>query len=563
MKFIKYILFFLSFACEAQTVLNTGVPVIGLANPVLPVDTGSVDINSYADLIAVSPARRMGANPVVNHANTGIFTNLAPSDWIVHPGNADRFLLYVGEHQGNTRDNSRIRAWSFDRDFPFQDAVDEGIVIQKGSGADEDNDGAGFGSVVKDGSTYYHYYVGVDGTGLGSQSVMLATSTDGLTTTKLGQVLAPDGVNEFNLTDPFVRKFGSTWYMYVTSKNSSGFPVGIVLYTSSSPTSGWTRDDIVIPLGAARDFDGLFIEGGTINLIGSDYVFMYTACSGANKWSIGIATSTNPDGPFTKEPIPWFQGGGGDELGIVDNVSVACPVLAEITTDEWWLFYQGGPHYNPGTIWDVDVAKLNYNPETFPYGYLDTYGSWDSQPWFITQSDVLPGIDSRSVQALDNSSAALGNPGFSTVIANYPIDITAAASPDASFSAIIRCSNVSAATFTGGFYVMEGATIITGIYIGGGQMKHLKTGSVWENTMAISSNTNYTVEVFLTSNSTYDVSVNGTPVATAQGETPLNNIVTKVDNLRLEKANQSSAFVYYSDMRHKTGGVTTVVNIGQ
>lgn len=551
MRFLKYIFLFIAFSCEAQTVLNLGVPLSGSAEPPAPpIDSGSAVFTNFSEFMDYAPARRFdGWNAVIQHGSP--YTNLAPGGAIIDPDDPTKILFYVGEHEGNTRLHARIRLYEAETADPILGTyIDQGLVLEESAvGGDPDDEGAGFGSVIQVGDTVYHYYVGVAGTGLGVQSVCLATSLDGRTFTKRGRKIAPNMSTEYNLTDPTVYYEGGNWYMYLTGKDSGSNPNSIVCYTSSNGHS-WTRSGVVISLGGSRDYDGRYIEGSGFVKVGSDYILMYTTSSNGNVWSSGIATSTSPTSGFTKETLPWFQ----HSLNGVDNRSIAVCFLFNPSGDNWYLFYQGTEQFQPADTWDICAAKLVLNPETFPVGQIAGHGSWTGDAGlFETTGNLTIGTGDRVIRGINNAS-----PSLTAAKIEHPTDVTPAA--NSKYSAIMRSTVTATAAFIGGYYVYEGSTQITGLYFNGGQLKHL-TNAGWVNVMAVSPNTNYSTEIVLTSNSTYNVIVNG--VTQVTGATPANNIVTKADKIRLEKSAASTTLVYFANLSYTNAGVTTNIDYGQ
>lgn len=551
MRFLKYILLFVAFSCEAQNILTLGVPVLGDIEVIVPVDTGSAVFTSFDEFMDYEPARRFsGWNPVITHAGT--YTNICPGGAIIDPNDPTKYLFYVGEHEGNTRINAKVTLYEGVTASPILGGMtSQGTVLQKSAvNGDPDDEGAAFGSVVQVGDTVYHYYCGIAGAGLGVQSVCLATSLDGRTFTKRGRKIQPDGVNEFNLTDPTVYYEGGNWYMYVTGKGSgSGLPISIVCYTSSNGHT-WTRSGVVIALGGARDYDARYIEGCGFLKAGTDYILMYTTSSNGNVWSCGIATSTSPTGPFTKEPIPWFQ----HSLEGADNNSIAVPLLFNPSGDNWYIFYQGTEQFQPADVWDVCASKFVLNPETFPVGQIVGHGSWTGDAGLSeTTGNLIIGTEDRTIRMLNNAT-----PNLTTSILEHPTDVTPAA--NSSYNVLMRSPTVSSANFIGGYYVYEGSTVITGLYFNGSQLKHL-TNLGWVNVQGVANNTTYSTQIVLTSNSTYNVIVNG--VTQVTGATPSNNIVTKANKIRFEKNAASPTLVYFGDVSYTNAGVTTDLDYGQ
>jgi hypothetical protein len=497
------------------------------------------------DFLALTPPNTYPYT-IINH--DAIYTNICPGGIMTDPADSTKFLLYVGEFPGNTRTNSRVSVYRGTKTAPYNLAR-VGVVLEKGVDAtNDDENGAAFGSVVVEGvNDYVYYYCGIQGVGAGAQTICRATSTDGITWTKTGQVVVPDGVNEFNLTDPVVKIFGSTYYMYVTGKFNTGLPKSIVIYSSADGIS-WTRVGEAVGLGASgTTYDGQYIEGCDVIQVGSDYVMLYTCANNGNVWSGGFARATTPNQvTWTKEVIPFFQHGYNG----ADRRSVAVPLIFNPYGDQWIMFYQGTTIFQPSDTWDLMVAQFTSSPDAFPAGFLSGRGGWSANDFFFdTQSSVNVGL-LPSVRALDNT-------GFANVDITHSISITPGAT--SSFSVIMQADAVSGALFWGGFTLLETSNVIMRVAFNNSELQYFDN-SGWHTLQAVAANTNYTVEVVFTSASTFDINVNGASIVT--GQTPDNNIATSVNLLRLEKEEASTRLIYFGDLKYDSGGAETIIDIG-
>lgn len=545
MKRLKLFFILLLFSCETdcQTIINganlNGVK-IGIQDEIL---------YSYSDLVSLDPPTKYIGNPILTHDAT--YTNIAPASKIIDdPNDATKILFYVGEFPGNTRVNSRIALYTASKLDPYK-LTRYGVVVSQGVDATyKDQNGAGgICGLQISGGTIYLYYTGIQGSGQLSQSICLATSTDGRSFTKVGQVLAPNGTTEWNITDSDVSIFDGTWYMYYTAKSNIATPqptLGIKI-ASSVDGVAWTRTGSTgVTLGGARDYDGKYIEGAQVVKIGSDYVMLYTSSSNSNIWSVGVATRSTPDGTFTKATVPFFQHG----LSGWDSNSATVGLLSRIS-NRWYFFYQGSEQFQPATIWDIGGAELTINSaDNFPCGFLANRGNWTGECFFGT-TNLLASSQDRVIRALDNT-------GFTGAYAESTIDVTPGVG--SSVYSIIRI-NVGTGDFRAGFYLMEGSSFLTGIYFHAGNISHLRNTG-WATLQAYSASTNYEVEVLLTSTSTYSVKVNGSTIVS--GIPLFTNVVTKANKFRVEKSQASTATAYYADIKTNNLGAGYVyLDIGQ
>ena len=170
--------------------------------------TGTATFSNFTQFLNYRPPTKRG-EPMIWPSGAGgnTYTNIAPGGIVPDPLNAGRFLIYMGEFVGNTRVNSRISVYSGSDSDPLGALTNENILITKGTAGQFDDEGVNFGSALVVSGTIYLYYVGISSAGVplsGVETIGLMTSTDGRTFTRQGQVVTPDGVNEFNLTDPTV-----------------------------------------------------------------------------------------------------------------------------------------------------------------------------------------------------------------------------------------------------------------------------------------------------------------------------------------------------------------------
>jgi len=313
-------------------------------------------IGSAAELEALTPLQRQRAEPVILHHDP--YTNLAPAGWALDPADPGRFLLYVGRFRGNHSIGADVAVYSGDCRDPCTLRF-ENVVLAPGESGSEDELGVRFGSVVQAGGSLYHYYVG-NRPDTGAQVVMLAVSEDGRRFTKQGTVLAPDGVHEHYFTDPTVVIIEGTWFLYVTGKSAEKLPdLGIVVYASDDGIA-WRRTGVTaIPMGGPGDCDGKYIEGCGVCRFGDDVVALYTCCSRADVWSVGMAWGTDPMAPFSKtarNPVFQRSAAGWDSGG------VAVPLLVSYPSGRSVLYYQGSVQQQPADTWDIGALQVAAAP---------------------------------------------------------------------------------------------------------------------------------------------------------------------------------------------------------
>lgn len=201
---------------------------------------------------------------------------------------------------------------------PFADVQANPVLAPAGS-----ETLAGYGSVVKVGSTYHMYYMYYISS-LGQ--IGHATSTDGQTWTKdttNNPVLAPSTSTAWDSLQvgvPTVWIEGSTWYMLYRGNSNSGPNAGnyrVGLATSSDGVT-WTRVPFNNATGTSGNgcvMDMGYLNGGTESIdpygiiqVGSTYYLYYSLITSANR-GVAVATSTDRINWTKDTNNPLFAGG--------------------------------------------------------------------------------------------------------------------------------------------------------------------------------------------------------------------------------------------------------------
>jgi len=246
------------------------------------------------------------------------------------------------------------------------------------------------GTVFKVSSTYYMYYTGTPDPGFaGGAKIGLATSSDGenFTAYASNPVLTISGAETY-VEDPAVIRMDAThWYMYYSYRQGGNVLPGIRVATSTDGIT-WTKVGDVLALGTYPAWDSQYIEHSNVYYIESHYVLLYEGYggSGLRPWQIGLAYSTDPLATFTKftgNPIlsPSEKGGTFDEYH-VDTASFF------YKSGVWYMFFGGGDSYNYGpSRWAMGIAyspggtPASTPPSTYIWnasapGDADVAGNW-------------------------------------------------------------------------------------------------------------------------------------------------------------------------------------------
>ena len=173
-----------------------------------------------------------------------------------------------------------------------------------------------WGSAWKDGSDYHMFYSYKDASA--KLQIGHATSADGKNWSKdsaNNPILTKSGAGWDNgqVWDPAVWKEDSTWYMLYTGRNGAGNVEAIGLATASNPGGPWTKEATNPVLeGTVGEWDANSAENMQLMKVGSTYYLWYNTLlgAGANRKS-GLATSTNLT-TWTKDVNnPIFSASGG------------------------------------------------------------------------------------------------------------------------------------------------------------------------------------------------------------------------------------------------------------
>jgi hypothetical protein len=249
-------------------------------------------------------------------------------------------------------------------------------------------------------------------------------------------VLTPSG-DETYVGEAAVIKEGSTYYMLYTYSTSNQLEPGCRLATSSDGLT-WTKQGNVITVGAAGSPDAAVIEGGQLLKVGSKYVFSYNAFNGpadynpgATKlWTVCMAVADSPGGPFIKAAKnPIFTGNG---VSAPDRWSIANPTWFNVGS-RWYLLYQASAQdpatrYYFNSNWSMCIASLNaghtpldfYRPADFTPGNVPTLQAWyKADALTLNDNDAVGTWPDSSGRGRDASQTTAGNkPTYKTGIVN-------------------------------------------------------------------------------------------------------------------------------------------------
>ncbi len=249
--------------------------------------------------------------------------------------------------------------------------------------------------------TYKMWYTGNGG---GYNSILYATSPNGVNWTKVGVVLEPTP-NGGGI--PSVLKIGSTYHMWYEATTWGVGPIGYTdqIYHATSPNGvTWTVQGLALDLGANGTWDSAIVGDADVVAVAGGYRMYYTGWNDAGDGSIGVATSTNLVNwtRYAGNPVLPFGAAGTWESA---NAARASVMLMGST---WVMYYNGnvngskpqiGRAASPdGYSWTKDGNNPIIGPEPSPA--WDSLGVMSSDLVMLPSGPVLyfAGQDSTAVR---------------------------------------------------------------------------------------------------------------------------------------------------------------------
>lgn len=171
--------------------------------------------------------------------------------------------------------------------------------------------------------TYYLFYIGLTATGFeqGTKTILMATSTDFVTWTRRGIMIATAPAVDWRSQAVWrtnIVKRGSLYYLFFNATNSAG-QENIGYATSSVLTGPWTVDDVnspILSVGAGAAWDNNHVADPYVYRIGSTWFMGYMGYNGTTgNLQSGFATTSDANFPlgwtkFASNPI-LVNGGAG------------------------------------------------------------------------------------------------------------------------------------------------------------------------------------------------------------------------------------------------------------
>ena len=304
----------------------------------------------FSNVLGQVEWNKYGGNPVLQAGASGTWDDVGlPS--------ADVLIIGTTYHMwytGNDGTNMRIgHATSPDGITWTKDTLNN-PVLDVGAPGTWDDYWVYFPKVVLDGLVYHMWYTGDDGPPTQNESVGHATSLDGISWTKdtINPVMThgPSGSWDDEIVGAgFASLEGSTFYIWYDGGDGTYFRIGQATSTDGGTT--WVKDlnNPVLDIGSSTSWDYPRVQVGSItyNSNTSTY-YMYIFGGDMFSWEIGYATSSNINGPWTKNPTnPNFT----TTPSAWDSYFVASPcVIYDINTNTYKMWYNGSNAPGGGKI---------------------------------------------------------------------------------------------------------------------------------------------------------------------------------------------------------------------
>ena len=233
--------------------------------------------------------RQNNHNPVLSNTSAGHFDYQS----VASPSVLIRGSTYHMWYTGNDKFNSRIGYATSTDGITWTRQNGGAAVLDKGGANDFDSFGVSDPCVIDEGTSFSMWFTASDG---GKLRIGYASSPDGLTWTKNpGAVVDLGDFGKFDAdgaSAPAVIKIGSTYYMWYIGVNGVDTGLG---YATSTDGISWSRQNSgnsVFDPTQTGTFDSTSIWGPTVVLFNNVYELYYTGYQG-NYFSIGVATSVD------------------------------------------------------------------------------------------------------------------------------------------------------------------------------------------------------------------------------------------------------------------------------
>jgi len=294
-------------------------------------------------------------------------------------------------------------------------------------------------NIFKDGETYYLFYdVSLTLNSVTAQRVAYATAPAPTGPWTKGPVIldigAPGSWEEGRVTEPFVVKDGDTYYLFYMGDvfaSGSGEQIGLASTSSALFPLGpeandyWTKHGLILPHNPdPTGWDrGLTADPSVIKVDGIFYM-LYTGSYANTAWDLGIAWADNPMGPWNRPAAPSLVKGAPGEWD--DARLVRGAIHFNPNNGKYVMPYSGndGSRYRGGIAYADPFAPeemITFETSSSPDG-----STWEG--WLpVTNGGIIASTPDRylSYRAALNLSSGGMTPALTSVTINYDTEPSA------------------------------------------------------------------------------------------------------------------------------------------
>lgn len=234
-------------------------------------------------------------------------------------------------------------------------------VLTRGAPGAWDDTRVEFATVLEESpGDYKMWYSGRNSTA--AWGIGYATSSDGMSWTKYaGNPVLTGGTggawDSLRAMEPTVINVGGTYHMWYTGEKV--FPYSSIGHaTASNPEGPWTKDaGNPVFTGSAGTWDANEVYAPTVIPNGGAYEMFYSGNNGGT-WMTGHASAANANGPWTKDPNAILSLARTGWEASADSLDYAGAVLDGGT---WKVFYSAGGTYQIGLATLTNQPQLIFN----------------------------------------------------------------------------------------------------------------------------------------------------------------------------------------------------------
>ena len=246
----------------------------------------------------------------------------------------------------------------------------QGLAVNIG-GAGEDTHVSSSSVIIDDNGQYKMWYIGNSG----SSNIFLATSPDGLSWSKQGQVMAYGALyEELSVYRPSVIKHQSVYHMWYSGKSSSGR--ARILYATSVDGVSWNKEGLALNYGdVACETDS--VESPAVIIDNGQVKMWYTG----SDWTPQNARILYAQSPIFFDPLTWQKQGLAFDLSSSPAQDYWTNAHTHLIKDNgtYRMWYTGHDGFNYRIFYATSVDGVTWNKQGLvmdigtPGGFEDTY----------------------------------------------------------------------------------------------------------------------------------------------------------------------------------------------